>query len=1168
MTRYQLILFALSFLISPSIFSQVYSYIENQNKDGMHLISSDQNKIELEFSIYEFSISEKALNGEVLNEINYGFNFIPGEEGTPLLPFISKNILIPNNADFELIIKSVEKDLIEGVDVYPSPKIPFDTEETEIDQKGNQYLVNANYPAEYLQYQQTEIRGMNYIQIALYPFQINPVSQELTVIKNIQFDIKLDGGNQTYGEDRFRSAFWDPILSDFTMNYQDMPDYQYSKQSKSTTETGCEYLIIVPDNEVFISWADTIRRFRNEQGILTKIMTIEEVGGNDYNSINTFFNDVYNSWDPVPSAVLLMADYGEDENGITSISYTHPYEGFYITDNFYADVTNNALPDFVFARMTARNNEELQTMVKKFINYESNPPMDANFYDKPITALGWQTERWFQICTETVGGYMTNVLGKTPTRINALYEGNPSVDPWSTAYNTDNVLNYFGPSGLGYIPYSPAELGGWTGGTAQNIVDAINSGSFILQHRDHGNYSGWGEPDFNISNISQLNNIDKLTHVFTINCLTGQFNVGNDCFAEKFHRYQNGGALSLTAPTQVSYSFVNDALVWGSYDNMWPDFMPDYGGNAIPERDFRPAFGLASGKYFLSTTNWASNSMKIITYRLFHHHGDAFGVIYTEVPQENEVVHEDAITTEITSLNIAAANGTLIGLSVDGELLATGIVENGSIDIEFEQQQPGTDIKIVATKQNYLRYESTILVVPAEGPYVLRTEYTLNDDNANGEVDYNEIVSLDIKVKNVGMDDASNVVLSLMLDDPNITIANGTYNLGTLAAGEEIEILDAFVFSTDVNIPDQHLLEFVFDASDDQESWQSDLNLISYAPHLIYSLLSFEEIDGDGNGYLDPGESAIASFTLLNSGHRNFPAGESSMYEMSDNISITSSTQNFDAIAPNNSHIINFEISASASTPYQSIESVTNQISAALFDFEHELFFSVGLIVEDWESETTTEFEWQLYGDEDWFITDGYTAEGEFALRSGNISDNESSFLSIDYEVAADHQISFEVQVSTHENHDYLHFYIDDELIQSWSGLLLFQEFSYPVSAGSRTFKWEYTKDEEGQNGVDAAWLDFIVFPPGTTLTGMDDDIKSKTGVFSVFPNPAQNELLILNPEQKIFESTVYNTFGQTILSKQNTNKLDISRLSKGVYLIKVEDISTGEFEIIEFVKM
>ena len=135
----------------------------------------------------------------------------------------------------------------------------------------------------------------------------------------------------------------------------------------------------------------------------------------------------------IPSSRLQNWDYGT--NAANSI-VSPIWDSYCVSDNIYADVTNNDMPDIIFARITAQNEDQLETMISKFINYEMEPPTNPGFYDHPITALGWQTERWFQICSESVGGFWKNVLGKDPVRINEVYGGNPAVDPWSTATNT------------------------------------------------------------------------------------------------------------------------------------------------------------------------------------------------------------------------------------------------------------------------------------------------------------------------------------------------------------------------------------------------------------------------------------------------------------------------------------------------------------------------------------------------------------------------------------------------------------------------------------------------------------------------------------------------------------------------------------------------------------
>lgn len=55
--------------------------------------------------------------------------------------------------------------------------------------------------------------------------------------------------------------------------------------------------------------------------------------------------------------------------------------------------------------------------------YETNPPADPGYYAHPVTALGWQTERWFQLCIEVVGGFLRNGIGKDPIRVKEIQGG-------------------------------------------------------------------------------------------------------------------------------------------------------------------------------------------------------------------------------------------------------------------------------------------------------------------------------------------------------------------------------------------------------------------------------------------------------------------------------------------------------------------------------------------------------------------------------------------------------------------------------------------------------------------------------------------------------------------------------------------------------------------------
>ncbi|MBN3034729.1 MAG: T9SS type A sorting domain-containing protein [Bacteroidales bacterium] len=707
----QYMLYAVMLVSATVLQAQEVVYQDSWGNEGYTLEQQSADGVKVNFSITRFTMRDDQINGESMRVIDLPGHFLPNDEGAPNLPGSGRFIAIPQGAEAVVEVISARTDKFQDVDLAPAFRIPWDTEPGPLQYEKDMtiYGQDAFYPAQPVQLSElTEIRGVDAVMLGITPFQYNPVTRELIVYRDLEIRVTFEGGNGQFGDNRLRSRWWDPLFSDMFLNFETLPEMDYNRSFQGDTrDTGCEYLIVVPTGAEFQQWADSIRIFRNRQGIQTDVVTVDDCGGNTATALEAYFNNAYNNWDIVPAAVLLMADYGTNPamNIIAPI-----YNNYCASDNIYADVTGNSMPDIVFARMTANSASQLQVMVTKFLNYERTPPTNPDFYQHPITALGWQTERWFQICSETVGGYWKHELGKEPVRINAIFSGNPTTI-WSTAQNTSTVVNFFGPNGLGYIPATPAELGGWSGGNATMVNNAINSGSFMLQHRDHGWEQGWGEPAYSSTNINALTNTD-LTFVLSINCLTGKYNMGGECFTEKFHRHtasgNNSGALGLTAASEVSYSFVNDTYVWGLYDNMWPDFMPTY-GTTPDSRDIRPAFGNAAGKYFLQSSNWPYNtSNKMVTYNLFHHHGDAFNWVYSEVPQNLTVSHESSLAPGATTFEVTADDGSFIALSVNDEIIGTGDGTGAPVSIEIPSQTPPGQMRVVVTKQNYYRYEALV----------------------------------------------------------------------------------------------------------------------------------------------------------------------------------------------------------------------------------------------------------------------------------------------------------------------------------------------------------------------------------------------------------------------------------------------------------------------------
>jgi len=915
------------FIYTVQLQAQIFTYSDSWDEEGFNLKSQSQQGIKLNYSIREFTMDDLDIRGESMKHINLANHFLPGDEGMPDLPGSGRYIAIPQGATPILHIKSVRKEVYQDINVAPAPRIPKDTERGPLDYNKNSrvYANNAFYPAEPVKLSEmTKVRGVDAVILGITPFQYNPVTKELIVYRDLEVEVEFTGGNGRFGDERLRSRWWDPLLSDIFLNYEQLPPVDYtsrqlavsSRQSEGTRSTGYEYLIICPNDPVFISWADSIRIFRTMQGIYTGIVTTTEIGGNTTSAIESYVNNAYQTWDIPPAAVLLLGDYGTTDSTIISPIW----DSYCVSDHLYADVGNDDEEEIIFARMTARNAAELEVMIRKALDYETDPPTSPDFYNHPITALGWQTERWFQICSEVVGGYFKNVQGKDPVRVNAVYDGNPDVDPWSTATNTSTVLGVFGPSGLGYIPASPAELGGWAGGTAAGVNNALNAGSFLLQHRDHGYELGWGEPDYSNSNIPGLTNTD-LSFIFSINCLTGKYNYSSECFAEKFHRYTyNGkpaGALGLLAASEVSYSFVNDVYVWGVFDNLFPDFMPEYGSTPA-SRGMLPAFGNAAGKFFLKYSSWPYNiDNKEVTYNLFHHHGDAFTCLYSEVPQDLTIVHNPVQLAGLQTFSIQANEGALIALSMNGELIGVATGTGSSTDIPIIAQNPPDIIDVVITKGNYYRYHAQVQVIPPNGPFVVTDSYAVNDSagNNNGKLDYSETVSLDVTLKNLGTENAENVTVTISSTDEYVTIIDNTAQAGTILPNQTALVSGAFSIMAAGNVPNGHHIQINMEATNGDTVWNSSFSVKAYAPTLEYVDFTVTDISGNNNGLLDPGEMVDLSVSITNNGAADAYNVYGLLVSSDPFIQIEVDSAMFGDIAQNTTVTETFQVSALVITP-------------------------------------------------------------------------------------------------------------------------------------------------------------------------------------------------------------------------------------------------------------
>ena len=1061
-------------------------------KQGISLLKESPQKLQINFSVEDYVVTPIPIDNEAMSAITMEGVILQNSEGAPNLPAFSKFIAVPHGATVSVTTPKKRTESIAGLSIAPAPRIPKDDDRSPLHYAKNPDIYNSNafYPKQPIIVSSVrQIRGMDVVLISVSPFQYNPVTKELIVNRDMEIEINFEGGNGQFGDNRLQSRWWEPIVHDAVLNEASIPAFE--TKLHSTREMGCEYVILVPNNPVYHAWADSIRIFRQRQGITTQVYTTDEIGGNTNSAIETFIDNAYYNWDVPPAAVLLIGDYGTTGNNITCPTW----DNYCISDNFFADVDGDDLPDVVLARLAAQNEAQLEIMVTKFLNYERNPPTNPNFYDHPITAMGWQTERWFQICSEVIAGFLENELGKSPKRENAIYDGSPSGGVWSSATNTATVLAYFGPDGLGYIPATPNYLTDW-GGNATRINNDINDGAFMLQHRDHGMETGWGEPSYTNSSIDGLTNTD-LTFIFSINCLTGKFNWSGQCFSEKFHGYtyngNNSGALGITAATEVSYSFVNDTYVWGLFDNMWPDFMPDYG--TTPEsRDLLPAFGNAAGKHFLAQSSWPYNSNnKEVTYYLFHHHGDAFSVMYSEVPQNLNVVHNNVQLGGIDFFTIEVNSGALVCLTVNDQIIGLAESTGQQMDIPIIPQLPGTTINLVITKQNFYRYETSIGVIPPDGAYCLYDTHTAIDTlgNGNNKVEFDEEIYINLGMKNLGNDNGININVALATDQ-YVTFIDSTEIYDTIAANGSATVNGGYKLKISNGIPDQHKLQFDIAATDEQDStWTSKFNIVVNAPNINPTTLTIDDSQGgNNNGRLDPGETVDMVVKMANNGHCVIHDVLCNLVAYNPFVVVNTPPQTIETLGVFGSQNIIYQVTVADNAPNAVIAEMHFNASAAGYSVDRIYYPKIGLFLEDWETGDFSKYNWQQDGNLPWTIDHIYPYEGYYQAKSGAIGDDQSTEFFISYTVMEEDTIKFWRKISSEADFDKLIFKIDNVVKETWTGSKSWAQAKFPVSSGTHTFKWIYEKDYSGTSGNDCAWIDYIELPTmmvSTVFAGPDD---------------------------------------------------------------------------------
>ena len=153
-----------------------------------------------------------------------------------------------------------------------------------------------------------------------------------------------------------------------------------------------------------------------------------------------------------------------------------------------------------------------------------------------------------------------------------------------------------------------------------------------------------------------------------------------------------------------------------------------------------------------------------------------------------------------------------------------------------------------------------------------------------------------------------------------------------------------------------------------------------------------------------------------------------------------------------------------------------------LADETYKLVCCTYLLDEFEDVQLNSTFSWDLGSSPSWSLDNSTSSSGNASLRSGIISDNEASSISLTLFTESANG-SFAYKVDSESSYDFLIFSVDGAQVESWSGDTGWSNYSFPLSAGTHTLQWTYSKDQSVSNGQDAAWIDNLDLPNGLIMT-------------------------------------------------------------------------------------
>lgn len=1076
------------------------------------------------------------------NSENYSSIQLPGFvtnhiKGNPDLPTFNKLLDIPYGATVDVNIVSFEEEEVilsanQLHKIVPAqPSISKADDASTIPFYYNKSVYNTNAliePSIAKVVPLGKMRGHQLGRLEICPFKYNPVSGALMVYSDLVIEIVFNGANHSKTKrihDKLRSSHFNNSFAKL-INAQN-----YSNKDMLTTYP-VKYVIVA--DPAFQSALQPLIEWKRKKGFtVIEAYTNNPSVGTTTTSIKSFLEGLYNAGtatDPAPSYLLIVGDIAQvpSFNGTT---------GNHVSDLYYCEYDGGGdfYPELYYGRFSATNAAQVTSMVDKTIEYEMYQFPDPSFLEHAVMISG-------------VDASMAPTYGNGQINYANSYYTNPA----------HNIISHT------YLYPASAN-------NASQIIQDANNGSCFINYTAHGYSAGWGDPSFTCTDVYNMTNDHKLALMIGNCCQSNKFD-DPECFGEALLRVQNKGAIGYIGGSNntywnedywwavgagsISVNPIYSANELGVYDRTWHD-----NGEAQSEWHITNAQMMVGGN--LAVTQ--AGGSEAYYYEIYHLMGDPSLMNYFGVPSPMNVSHMSAVPVGTSTLTVMAEENAYVAISMNGVLLDAKLVDaSGSVNLSFQAFSTLGSADLVVTKQNKQPYIGTVQVINTNAPFVAYDNH-LNVDatgNNDGLVDYGELITMDVTLSNFGMMSASGVSAQLTCSNSSVTILDDIDSWGTIASGSSGLVTNAFSVNIADDIADLEIINYELTVNDNNSnSWTSYFSTTAHAPALEIGELTIDDGQGNGNGRIEAGETVTFLLPSNNNGSSDCSGLIGTLSCSSSYVSISNNSASFGALSANTQDIGSFEVTVDQSTPFGEPLLFTYTLEDGAYTTTNSFTEVAGLFSEDFESGDYSQFNWNPISSYPWTVNQNEVYEGLFSSVSANINNNQTSTMEIDIDVISQGEISFMKKVSSESNYDFLKFYIDGQLQGEWSGEIDWSAETFPVGQGQHTFSWVYYKDASVSDGADAAWVDYILFPPMNSTLNVEENLMYSD--LLIYPNPANTIISVeFNAEFQsngmVFlhdsKGRLVQTSKEHINNGNNTLTFNVGALAQGMYLITISD--------------